>query len=342
MTGPSHCFSFPSLKHWKQLFSQISGCMLTRSSEHLLYKHRPCLNSSTMCVPTLKAICCRGFLLLSRNENTVRWFGRYCSLTEYLQNNALECRLSQYATKPNIPKDVTCVWQNIHIKICIRRSHKFVCRNRCGCSVCCKCWNNCRSLRGFGCQYDDDDDDDDDGDDGGGGGGDDDHDDWYWWWLIMTEDDWWWLMLVHDESWWFMMVDVDWTWLMMKKKKMMTMMTMTMLMLRFRMSKRMLRMRMGMMMTMVCCVCRRCPSFRTFQYLHRHRSRRVNVMPSNCAYKQLTTQKSSQAVILNFDSEPAQERRMLHVLVGSYRLDFFRMAPVSIMRTQKTGLQGRL
>ena len=84
------------------------------------------------------------------------------------------------------------------------------------------------------------------------------------------------------------------------------------------------------------------PPFKTFQYLHRHRSRRVNVMPSNCAYKQLTTQKSSQAVILNFDSEPAQERRMLHVLVGSYRLDFFRMAPVSIMRTQKTGLQGRL
>jgi hypothetical protein len=164
--------------------------------------------------------------------------------------------------------------------------------------------------------------------------------------LIMTEDDWWWLMLVHDESWWFMMVDVDWTWLMMKKKNMMTMMTMTMLMLRFRMSKRMLRMRMGMMMTMmmmmVCCVCRRCPSFRTFQYLHRHRSRRVNVMPSNCAYKQLTTQKSSQAVILNFDREPAQERRMLHVLVGSYRLDFFRTAPVSIMRTQKTGVQGRL
>ena len=84
------------------------------------------------------------------------------------------------------------------------------------------------------------------------------------------------------------------------------------------------------------------PPFKTFQYLHRHRSRRVNVMPSNCSYKQLTTQKSSQAVILNFDSEPAQERRTLHVLVGSYRLDFFHMAPVSIMHTQKTGLQGRL
>jgi len=84
------------------------------------------------------------------------------------------------------------------------------------------------------------------------------------------------------------------------------------------------------------------PPFKTFQYLHRHRSRRVNVMPSNCSYKQLTTQKSSQAVILNFDSEPAQERRTLHVLVGSYRLNFFHMAPVSIMHTQKTGLQGRL
>ena len=180
MTGPSHCFSFPSLKHWKQLFSQISGCILTRSSEHLLYKHRPCLNSSTMCVPTLKAICCRGFLLLSRNANTVRWFGRYRSLTEYLQNDALECRLSQYVRKPNIPKDVTCVWQNIHIKICIRRSNKFACRNRCGCFVCCKCWNNCRSLRGFGCQYDDDD----------GGGVDDDHDDWYWYVLMMIDNDW--------------------------------------------------------------------------------------------------------------------------------------------------------
>ena len=56
-----------------------------------------------------------------------------------------------------------------------------MCRNRCGCFECCKCWNNCRSLRGFGCQYDDDDDDyDDDDDDGDDGGGvDDDHDDWY-------------------------------------------------------------------------------------------------------------------------------------------------------------------
>ena len=39
------------------------------------------------------------------------------------------------------------------------------------------------------------------------------------------------------------------------------------------------------------------------------------------------------------DIKPAQERRTLHVLVGFYRLDFFHMAPVSIMRTQKNGLQ---